>query len=104
MTMEKHQIDQLAAAYITEYLTHERADDGAWDAIESLIGTDAQTAWAVIERVLELPFPDIYLAWVGAGPIEELLAHYPMMFAERAIARARVDPLPRSIAVRATRE
>ena len=90
--MEKHQIEELAAAYVAEYLTRERPDSGAWDALETLVGSDPEAAWAVVERVIELPFPSIHLSMVGAGALEELLDHYPLMFVERAIGRARVDP------------
>jgi hypothetical protein len=90
--MEKTQIDQLAAAYVAEYLERGDAHSGAWDALESLAMHDPEAAWAVVERVVELPFPSTYLSWVGAGPLEELLRDHPRMFTKRALARARVDP------------
>jgi hypothetical protein len=90
MSMSASEIDALATAYIAQYLER-RADGDAWDQLTSLLLNSPVDAWQVIERILELPFDSVHLAWIGAGPIEELLRMYPSEFVEIVRNRARTD-------------
>ena len=85
---------------ITRYLLHaetftrNRTDDEhfkAFEEIDNRIWNDPERAWPVIREILRRISADNVLAYVAAGPLEDLLVRHPYAFIDRVEALARKD-------------
>jgi hypothetical protein len=88
------------AALITAYLLHAATStrDGtdaeqlaASDELQELVWNDPERAWPVICEVIRRASADDVLAYVAAGPLEDLLVHHPHAFIDRVESLAKED-------------
>ena len=63
-------------------------DKDSWAAkmVDDLLRIDPETAWDVIERIVERVDDPAVLGCIGAGPLEDLLAKHGRDFIDRVIA------------------
>jgi hypothetical protein len=78
----------LAADYFSD---DERLSHGAWGVLWQLTEYAPDASWSVIEELMKLADSDGRLAIIGAGPVEDLLVHFPKEVIARIEARARAD-------------
>jgi hypothetical protein len=85
---------------VTAYLDHaesvslrreERDLSPALDQLERLIGHDPEIAWAVIQELVRRATRDEVLAYIAAGPLENLLCAHPHVFIDRVEVLAARD-------------
>ncbi|SRR6266545_2957269 len=69
----------------------ESAEDTAWasDAFEALVRTDPDEAWPLIIDVLNRAADDATLAYIAAGPLENLIVLHSSRVIDRIEATAR---------------
>jgi hypothetical protein len=90
---------ELVAGYLANAVTTTRhgADDehfGAWEQLNELVRDQPERAWPVICEIIRriAPADEDILAYVAAGPLEDLLAHHGHKFIDRVEAEANADP------------
>lgn len=90
--------DELAIAYLAHAATRTRdGTDAEWfeaaDELDSLITEEPERAWPIICDVIRrIPHDaDDILAYVAAGPLEDLLNRHPHAFIDRIEVLARED-------------
>jgi hypothetical protein len=73
-------------------LRHEERDlPPALDHVEDLIRRDPETAWTVIQELVRRATCDEVLAYIAAGPLENLLCNHPHAFIDRVEVLAARD-------------
>jgi Family of unknown function (DUF6869) len=81
-TMSEHRSDSASADLARAYLRHYAAGNPAggdwtsWDAINTLVREAPGDAWPVILQLVYHSQDDQTLAYVAAGPVEDLLVHH----------------------------
>jgi Family of unknown function (DUF6869) len=55
----------------------------ALDQLEDLIRDDPETAWSIIQELVRRATRDEVLAYIAAGPLENLLCNHPRAFIDR---------------------
>ena len=63
----------------------------AWEQLDDLCRTAPDAAWQVIQEIIARDKSDGNLAYVGAGPFEDLLVHHGARFIDRVESCARSD-------------
>jgi len=88
--------EALIAAYLLHATTSTR--DGtdaeqlaAFDELQELVWNDPERAWPVICEVIRRASADDVLAYVAAGPLEDLLVHHPHAFIDRVESLAKEE-------------
>jgi hypothetical protein len=85
---------------IEGYLAHAEArclhgDDGdlapAWWQMRDLVERDPEAAWLVVVEMVQRITRDEVLAYVAAGPLEDLLCGHPRTFIDRVESLAGSD-------------
>lgn len=108
--MTGSEMDDLVRRYFEEYrvlfvsgtrperLALRDAEDRASDALHDMlhISKEAETAWPFILALVDSAPSDEALAFVAAGPLEDLIQMYGDDFADRMVERARRDARFRS--------
>lgn len=82
----------LVDAYLRHY-TH--ADAGlawAWQELDELVSSDPARAWTVTLRLIAAALTTAALAYVAAGPLEDLLQRHAAQFIDELEGLARRDP------------
>jgi hypothetical protein len=83
--------DDLARNYIEYWKT--RAEDlfWAWEEVDRIVhGVDAETAWALVVRLVEAASDDrAVLGFIGAGPLEDLVRLHAVPLLDRAEEEAK---------------
>jgi Family of unknown function (DUF6869) len=92
----RHQDTDLVVAYLAHAKTVMRdgTDAEFCDArkeLDSLVTDEPERAWPVICKVIQQISDDDILAYVAAGPLEDILVHHPHAFIDRVEALARQD-------------
>jgi hypothetical protein len=82
--------ERLIDAWLAYAATDDRQHSDAWDEITRRVYDRPDEAWALLLRLVER-VPDELLSWVGAGPLETLLARHGAEFGARAVAKAWQD-------------
>jgi hypothetical protein len=95
--------DTLVAGYFARYaamrgdrserLAAERTADPAADSLDDAFGPggDPEAGWPLLIALIEHAPDDEALAFVAAGPLEDLIRHHGPRFGERLVDRARQD-------------
>ena len=63
----------------------------AWDQMRNLLANDPEGAWQVIQALVRRCIRDEVLAYIAAGPLEDLLCAHPLVFIDRVESLARTD-------------
>lgn len=92
--MDQH--EELLIAYLNHAeavsLRREERDlPPALDQLEDLIRNDPETAWAIIQELVHRATHDEVLAYIAAGPLENLLCNHARSFIDRVEALAAQD-------------
>lgn len=86
-----------ADALVSGYITHaERgADDDeyfwAWDALYDMVRDDPESAWPIIQKLIDQAPSDLVLAYIAAGPLEDLLCEHGPAMIDRMLKLAEKD-------------
>ena len=88
--------EDLARAYLEHYrrgLEHERGVDEetfqGWVDVHQVLRKDPEKAWKIVLKLVELAMDDDgALAYIGAGPLEDLVTWYPNPYLDVAEAEA----------------
>jgi hypothetical protein len=88
---------ELVAAYVQHAVASRSGSntDGtfwAWEAVDQLTRRDPEALWSFLGSVLPLAADDATLAYVGAGPLEDLVVLYGHAFIDRIEVAAGADP------------
>lgn len=69
-------------------------DQNYWAAkmVDDLLRVDPETGWEVIEHIVARVEDPAVLAYIGAGPLEDLLAKHGRDFIDRVVAKIQSDP------------
>jgi hypothetical protein len=67
------------------------ANSWATSAIRDLCRNDPETAWVIMERLVDRTEDPAVLACVGAGPLEDLLTKHGGAFIDRLVTRIESD-------------
>ena len=85
--------DELLEGYLAhaEAVSHDREDENFWafSELHDLIQTDVEAAWVIAVELIARVSDDSGLAYVAAGPLEDLLCKHPEFLIGRVEARAR---------------
>lgn len=89
--MKQSEIDSLADSYLRH--SGETTDEALkfHGAMLLLIAEEPDIAWTVMLRMIDIADSKEQLAYIAAGPIEDLLSGYGVRFVERARLHARED-------------
>jgi hypothetical protein len=89
-------------ALLSEYLRHAHDMMGSEDAdvsfspatvqLDDLVTDQPEVAWTLIQELVRRATQDEVLAFIAAGPLEELICRHPYMFIDRVESLARSDP------------
>ena len=63
----------------------------AAEELESLVWDEPERAWPLICEIIRRATEDDILAYIAAGPLEDLLVRHPQAFIERVEGLARQD-------------
>jgi hypothetical protein len=88
--------EHLASAYLEHAeavsLRGDRGDPPpAYDEVENLVRKDPEAAWVVVQELVRRAARDEVLAYIAAGPLEDLLCNHPHLFIDRVEALAVQD-------------
>jgi hypothetical protein len=88
--------EDLIAGYLSHSETSTR--DGtdaehfdAFDELNDVVRDDPERAWPIICEIIRRISADDILAYVAAGPLENLLVHHPHAFIDRVESLAKQD-------------
>ncbi len=103
--MRPEELDAFAARYFEDWRAMpgtraqrvEAADanhPSAGDVLDDLLLSRGrpEDAWPLVLALIERAPDDEALAYVAAGPLEDLVRHYPQTFADRLVENTRRDP------------
>jgi hypothetical protein len=68
--------NEIADAYLRYHARKQEADRWAWEKVEDLIEHDLDEAWRIICALVSKASSDEALAYVAAGPLENLLVRH----------------------------
>ena len=88
--------DDLVAAYLdhaeaVSLRGHQGDLPAAWDAVNELVRHDPEEAWLVVQDLVRRATRDEVLAYIAAGPLEDLLCEHPYVFIDRVETLAAQD-------------
>ena len=92
--MRQH--DDLVNAYLehaeaVSLRGHTGDPPAAYEEVESLVRNDPDAAWDVVQELVRRAARDEVLAYVAAGPLENLLCNHPYAVIDRVEALAAQD-------------
>jgi hypothetical protein len=85
-------LEVITDAYLRYQAKRDRSDQWAWDAVESLINRDPDEAWKISCMLVNKASSDEALAFVAAGPLEDLLKKHGSKVIERVEAESTSNP------------
>ncbi len=96
MEMNPSQRERLVETYLAhaDAVSHDRADpEGYWSAaaIDDMIRGDVESAWPLVRELLRKAADDRMLAFIAAGPLEDLISLHGWALMERVAEAARSD-------------
>ncbi|MGH9545807.1 MAG: DUF6869 domain-containing protein [Terriglobales bacterium] len=80
---------QLVATYLRYFETKQDEDFWAWEQVDALVRNDPDQAWEMVRNLIEHTTSDEALAYVAAGPLEDLLKKYGPIFIDRTEVESR---------------
>jgi hypothetical protein len=68
-----------------EAVAHDQKDDNFWafNELIELIEAEPETAWPIILEIIKNASDDATLAYVAAGPLEDLICEHPHLVIQR---------------------
>lgn len=76
-------VDELGAAYLRYFETRRKEDQWAWDYVDELVRRDGDGGWSMTRALINKCDSDEALAFVAAGPLEDLLRKHGLSVIER---------------------
>ena len=86
-----------ADALVSGYITHagRGPDDDeyfwAWNALYEMVRDDPEGAWPIIQKLIDQAPSDQVLAFIAAGPLEDLLCEHGPAMIERVLKWAKKE-------------
>lgn len=81
--------DDVVEAYFRHYGEKRDDDRWAWEWVHDLVGRDPDEGWALILALVDKAPSDAALAYVAAGPLEDLLKKHGQVVIDRVDAESR---------------
>jgi hypothetical protein len=69
----------------------------AFERLYELVRDEPEIAWPVIQEIYRIDASDAMLAYLAAGPVEDLLVHHGGEFIDRIESLAKSDPVFRKM-------
>jgi hypothetical protein len=82
---------ELAEAYLRNHKAGNFEDFWAFEEVSEIVRHDPETGWEVTTILLEMAATDEVLAYVAAGPVEDLLTKHGPIVIDRLESLARGD-------------
>lgn len=83
--------EELAEAYLRYHARKDQADQWAWEAVE-LVNHNPDEAWQIVCALVDKAANDETLAYVAAGPLEDLLKKHGPAVIDRVEEKSSNDP------------
>jgi hypothetical protein len=80
--------DETLSALLDAYL---RQDEDTFWAVETMIDEDPERCWRFLEQARRRDFSTVQLAYISAGPFEDLMSRHGAAFIDRVELAARQD-------------
>lgn len=75
--------NELASAYLRYFGSKRKEDWWAWNDVDDLVRRDAERGWEVTRVLVNKSSSDEALAYVAAGPLEDLLKRHGLAVIDR---------------------
>jgi hypothetical protein len=75
--------DELASAYLQYFESKRKEDRWAWSDVDELVRRDADHGWEITRILVNTSTSDEALAFVAAGPLEDLLKKHGLAVIDR---------------------
>jgi uncharacterized protein DUF6869 len=75
--------EELATAYLKYFGSHRDEDRWAWSDVDNLVRRDADRGWEITRILVNKSTSDEALAFVAAGPLEDLLKKHGLDVIDR---------------------
>ena len=85
-------LEVIAELYLGYQHKKDPSDQWAWDAVKNLINQNADEAWETTSILVNKTTSDEALAYVAAGPLEDLLKRYGLEVMERIEQESSQNP------------
>lgn len=82
----------LISGYLTNHATGDESYFWAFTAINELVFQDPERLWLLTREMIQRTTDEEALAYIAAGPLEDILAYHGNEFIERVETQARRDP------------
>ena len=96
-SVDVNQYDDLVTAYLQHAAESisggkDQPLSDAWVRLDNLVRDEPEAAWPVVLELVRRARQDDVLAYIAAGPLEDLLCRHPHAFIDRVEALGRRDP------------
>src|SRR5690348_3115098 len=81
--------EKIADAYLRYHARKDRADRWAWEVVEKLVDQDPDEGWRITCILVNKAASDEVLAYVAAGPLEDLLKKHGLAVIDRVEEESR---------------
>ena len=75
--------NELASAYLRYFESKRKEDWWAWNDVDDLVRRDAERGWEITRVLVNKSSSDEALAYVAAGPLEDLLKRHGLAVIDR---------------------
>ncbi len=75
--------DELGSAYLQYFESKRKEDRWAWSEVDELVRRDADRGWEITRTLVNKSTSDDALAFVAAGPLEDLLKKHGLAVIDR---------------------
>ncbi|MCU1310799.1 MAG: hypothetical protein JWO20_1924 [Candidatus Angelobacter sp.] len=75
--------EQIVDAYFRYHQKHDKADEWAWEKVDDLVRADPDEGWRITFMLVNKAETDEALAYVAAGPLEDLLKNHGLTVIDR---------------------
>jgi hypothetical protein len=82
----------IVAAYFEHFKTNNPELLWAWDEVHVIARPDAEKSWPLVLALINAAPDDVSLAYVGSGPLEDLLADHGEIAIDRVMDAAAHQP------------
>jgi hypothetical protein len=82
---------ELVTAYLNYFKSRDKELSWSWERVDELLRADPDNGWALTLKLLAAASDDAALAYVAAGPLEDLLNWHGVAVIDRVEAHARKD-------------
>ena len=91
MTLHGRTDEDIVAGYLAHHATGDDSLFWAFEDLSEILSDDPERAWRLTLQLISQSSNEAVLAYVAAGPLEDLLAYHGHRFIERIEAQSKTD-------------